>query len=121
MLHRTASRSGFVERRNSAKRSLRNPFTTGQRNIFRQSWQRRADVSLLKTTKLTDQFSLKYSLDVFNLTNTPSFDIPLNEVEQNPFFNPFPVAGTPVNPTSCDNSNTGFYACPGAYRPGRHK
>jgi hypothetical protein len=89
-------------------------FTTGQRNIFRQSWQRRADVSLLKTTKLTDQFSLKYTLDVFNLTNTPSFDIPLNEVEQNPFFNPFPVAGTPVKPTSCDNSNTGFYACPGA-------
>jgi hypothetical protein len=63
---------------------------------------------------LTDRFSLKYTLDVFNLTNTPSFDILINEVEQNPFFNSFPVAGTPAKPTSCDKSNIGFYACPGA-------
>jgi hypothetical protein len=88
-------------------------FTTGQRNIFRQPWQRRADVSLVKNTKLTDHVSVRYTLDIFNLTNTPSFDIVINEVEQNPFFNPFPVAGTPVKPTSCDNSNSGFYACPG--------
>src|ERR1700736_1916872 len=87
-------------------------FTSGQRNIFRQPWQRRADISLLKTTKLTERFALKYTLDVFNLTNTASFDIPIDSVSQNFFFNPSPTAGTPVKPTSCDFSNTGFYACP---------
>jgi hypothetical protein len=49
---------------------------------------------------------------VFNFTNTPSFDIPNNEVEQNLGFDPFPIAGTPPKPTSCDASNSGFYSCP---------
>jgi Carboxypeptidase regulatory-like domain/TonB dependent receptor len=88
-------------------------FTTGQRNIFRQPWQRRADISLLKTTKLTERFSVKYTFDVFNLTNTASFDIPVDNIDQNLFFNGFPTAGTPAKPTSCDFSNTGFYSCPG--------
>jgi hypothetical protein len=87
-------------------------FTTGQRNIFRQPWEKRADISVVKTTKLSEKSSLKYTFDVFNLTNTPSFDIPINEVEQNLSFDPFPVAGTPPKPTSCDFSNQGFYACP---------
>ena len=88
-------------------------FTTGQRNIFRQPWQRRADISLLKTTKLTERFSLQYTLDVFNLTNTASFDIPIDDISQNLFFNDFPTAGTPVKPTSCDTTtNAGFYSCP---------
>lgn len=86
-------------------------FTTGQRNIFRQLWQTRADISVVKTTKLSERSSLKYTFDVFNLTNTPSFDIPITEVEQNLLFNPFPIAGTPPIPTSCDFSNQGFYAC----------
>jgi hypothetical protein len=88
-------------------------FTTGQRNIFRQPWQRRADISLLKTTKLTERFTLKYTLDVFNLTNTASFDIPIANVSQNIFYDGFPMAGTPVKPTSCDiATNQGFYSCP---------
>ncbi len=88
-------------------------FTNGQRNIFRQPWQRRADVSLLKTTKLTERFSLKYTLDVFNLTNTASFDVPIDSISQNLFFNGFPTVGTPVKPTSCDiATNAGFYSCP---------
>jgi hypothetical protein len=88
-------------------------FTSGQRNIFRQPWQRRADISLMKTTKLTERFSLKYTFDVFNLTNTASFDIPIDDVSQNLSFNDFPVAGTPVKPTSCSiATNTGFYSCP---------
>ena len=66
-------------------------FTSGQRNIFRQPWQRRADISFVKTTKLTERFTLKYTLDVFNLTNTASFDIPIDDVSQNLFFNGFPV------------------------------
>jgi hypothetical protein len=58
-------------------------FTTGQRNIFRQAFQKRADASLVKMTKITDRYSLKYTFDVYNLTNTSSFDVPGNEVSQN--------------------------------------
>ncbi|MGA9586647.1 MAG: TonB-dependent receptor, partial [Terracidiphilus sp.] len=68
-------------------------FTTGQRNIFRQSFQRRADASLVKETKLTERFELKFTFDVYNLTNTTSFDVPGNEVSQNALYNPFPAAG----------------------------
>jgi hypothetical protein len=37
---------------------------------------------------------VKFSFDVFNLTNTPSFDIPINNVSQNLAFNDFPVFGS---------------------------
>jgi len=87
-------------------------FTTGQRNIFRQAWQKRADISFVKVTSITERVSLKYSLDIFNLTNTSSFDIPIDDVSQNQFYNQFPVSGTTPRPTACDNTNTGFYNCP---------
>ena len=88
-------------------------FAFGQRNAFRQSWQRRADISVVKSTKISERFSMKYTLDVFNLTNTSSFDIPLNSVTQNVFYNDFPTVGTSPLPTSCSNSNNaGFYSCP---------
>ena len=85
-------------------------FTNGQRNIFRQSWQRRADISLVKNTQLTERVNMKYTLDVFNVTNTPSFDVPVDNIDQNLFFNDFPAQGTPALP--CGGSN--FYACPTA-------
>ena len=69
-------------------------FTTGQRNIFRQAWQKRTDISLVKTTQITERAALKFSFDVFNLTNTASFDIPIDNVSQNLFFNDFPVYGS---------------------------
>jgi hypothetical protein len=76
-------------------------FTTGQRNIFRQPWQKRTDVSLVKDTRLTERFSLKYSFDIFNVTNTASFDVPVDNVSQNIGFNDFPTYGAPlyVSPT----------------------
>ena len=67
-------------------------FTTGQRNIFRQAFQKRADASLIKATKITEKYDLKYTFDVFNLTNTTSLDIPGNEVAQNANYNAFPGA-----------------------------
>ena len=93
-------------------------FTTGQRNIFRQSAQRRADISLIKVTNFKERFNLKYTFDIFNLTNTTSFDIPEDNVSQNQDFNQFPVVGTAVLPTnSCsanpNGANSGFYNCPG--------
>jgi hypothetical protein len=93
-------------------------FTTGQRNIFRQAWQKSSQISLVKMTQLTERYSLKYSFDVFNLTNTASFDVPIDDVSQNQFYNQFPTEGTPALPTvSCSSpnalsANTGFYNCP---------
>ena len=92
-------------------------FTTGQRNIFRQALQKRADVSLIKETKLSERYDLKYTFDVYNLTNTTSFDIPGNEVSQNAGYNAFPASGTPVLPGTCNSQGVGtvkgsFYACP---------
>jgi hypothetical protein len=92
-------------------------FTTGQRNIFRQSFQKRADASLVKSLNLKDRYDLKFTFDVYNLTNTTSFDVPGNEVSQNQDYNAFPTVGTPVLPGTCDAQGNGtvsgsFYNCP---------
>ena len=84
----------------------------GQRNIFRQPWQRRADISLVKTTQITERSTLKYSFDVFNLTNTASFDIPIDDVSQNINFNGFPVVGQPGATKPCNTDFTALYVCP---------
>ena len=90
-----------------------NFISSGQRNIFRQTWQRRADISLVKMTALSERVSMKYTFDVFNLTNTPSFDVPQNDVTQNQYYNPTPTLGTPALPNSCPNATNGsFYNCP---------
>lgn len=99
-------------------------FTTGQRNIFRQSPQRRADVSLVKVVNLKERYNFKYTFDVYNLTNTTSLDVPGNEVSQNQYYDAFPAypnsspsAPTQVLPsnncaTDPNGTNTGFYSCP---------
>jgi hypothetical protein len=92
-------------------------FTNGQRNIFRQAFQKRADASLVKVVSFKERYSLKYTFDVYNLTNTTSFDVPGNEVSQNQDYNPFPAAGTPVLPGTCSAAGSGtvsgsFYSCP---------
>jgi len=91
-------------------------FGVGERNIFRQSFQKRADASLVKVTQLSERYSLKYTFDVYNLTNTTSFDIPGNEVTQNENYNSFATAGTTPAPTGCgpfgSQTNTSFYNCP---------
>jgi hypothetical protein len=92
----------------------------GQRNIFRQSWQKRADISIVKVTNVTEKLSLKYSFDVFNLTNHPSFDIPIDNINQNLTFNPTPVVGQGSAPTAAACAANGgdpfvgnnFYQCP---------
>ena len=70
-------------------------FTTGQRNIFRQAWQKRTDLSIVKLTKVSERISARYSLDIFNLTNTPSLDVPQNFIFQNSTFSGAPIVGTP--------------------------
>jgi hypothetical protein len=63
----------------------------GQRNIFRQSFQKRGDISLVKVFPVTERFSLKYAFDVFNVTNTSSFDIPNDNVSTNSSFSNTPT------------------------------
>jgi hypothetical protein len=53
-------------------------FTPGQRNIFRQSFQKRADLSITKTVKIGERFGAQYSFNVYNVTNTTSLDVPSN-------------------------------------------
>jgi hypothetical protein len=60
---------------------------------------------------------LKYTFDVYNLTNSASFDVPGNEVSQNENYNAVPQQGTPVTPGTCSASGQGsvsgsFYNCP---------
>jgi hypothetical protein len=71
-------------------------FSSGYRNIFRQAWQRRADISIVKDTQLTERVMMKYRFEVFNVTNTTSFDVPLDDISQNVNFNDFPNAGQPL-------------------------
>lgn len=66
-------------------------FTTGQRNIFRQSWQRRLDLSLAKEARIFDRYAVRYTIDAYNATNTASFDIPSDYVSQNAQYNNAPV------------------------------
>jgi len=92
-------------------------FTNGQRNIFRQAFQKRADASLEKVLNINERYSLKYTFDVYNLTNTTSFDVPGNEVSQNQDYNAFPAAGTTPLPSDCSATgssqpSSSFYACP---------
>ena len=99
-------------------------FTSGQRNIFRQAFQKRADASLVKTTNFRDHYSLRYTFDVYNLTNTSSLDVPGNELSQNFSYNPFPNApssysnGVLPSASTCQNNpgasggTSTFYSCP---------
>ncbi len=84
----------------------------GQRNIFRQAWQRRADISIAKATQLTEKFALNYRMDIFNVTNTASFDIPIDDVSQNINFQGFPYAGQAGATTPCNQDFTALYVCP---------
>jgi Carboxypeptidase regulatory-like domain len=101
-------------------------FTNGQRNIFRQSFQRRADASLVKTTQISEKSTLRYTFDAFNLTNTTSLDIPVDNVSQNQGFNnePFYVGSSAAAlPTGCGTSAAapgGLYNCPAGLGIAKH-
>ncbi len=56
-------------------------FNVGQRNIFRQSPQRRLDMSLRKGFKISEKLHLQYEFNAFNLTNTTSLDIPQDQAQ----------------------------------------
>ena len=100
--------------------SFETTFSSGQRNIFRQAFQKRADASIVKTVQFGDRYGVRYTFDVFNVTNTTSFDIPTDEVTQNAAYNNAPNVASSysqVAPTSeqCQQNNAPdntFYSCP---------
>ena len=59
-------------------------FVGGQRNIFRQAFQKRADITVQKDIHATERYDLRYQFEVFNVTNTPSFDVPENDITLSP-------------------------------------
>jgi hypothetical protein len=53
----------------------------GQRNLFRQSAQKRVDLSIRKNILVKEKVGLQYDFNVFNVTNTTSLDVPLNTAQ----------------------------------------
>ena len=91
-------------------------FGSTGRNIFRGPFQSRVDMTIFKTFKLTERFSLRYDMQAFNLFNHPSFDTPNNDVRFNPFFaNPPDYVGTSHTPCFTQTTGVGLqgaYSCP---------
>jgi hypothetical protein len=52
-----------------------------QRNIFRQAFQRRADISFRKNFQVTERVGLLYAFNVFNVFNNTSLDVPQNQTQ----------------------------------------
>ena len=65
---------------NEPSDTFENDFVSGQRNIFREAFQKRADLNLNKTIQIGDRFTALYSFSAYNVTNTPSFDVPTNNL-----------------------------------------
>jgi hypothetical protein len=85
-------------------------YASGGRNIFRAPFQSRWDFGVFKNFKLNERFALRYDANAYNIFNHPSFDIPSNDVEFNPFFSNPPIYGFSGFP-ACVPS-TGAYTCP---------
>jgi hypothetical protein len=56
-------------------------FAPGQRNLFRQAFQKRLDMSVRKQFHPSEKLTLEYRFNVFNALNTTSLDVPQNQTE----------------------------------------
>ncbi len=54
---------------------------SGQRNLFRQAMQKRLDLSIRKTFHATNRIDLQYEFNIFNITNTTSLDVPMDQAQ----------------------------------------
>lgn len=78
-----------------------NGYAPGGRNIFRAPFQNRFDFGVSKIVSIKERFQFKYDLLAFNIFNHPSFDIPSNNVEFNPYF-----SNPPYDPVTGNNTYT---------------
>jgi len=56
-------------------------FNVGQRNIFRQAAQKRLDLSFRKGFRVTEKIKAQFELNIFNVTNTTSLDVPQDQAQ----------------------------------------
>ena len=56
-------------------------FNVGQRNIFRQSAQKRLDLSVRKGFRITEKIKGQFDVNIFNVTNTTSLDVPQDQAQ----------------------------------------
>ena len=79
-----------------------------QRNIFRQSYQKRADISFRKSFKVSDRIAIQYAFNVFNIFNTTSLDVPQNQTQIRQSSacsnNAIIVANNPDNQYNCSST-----------------
>jgi hypothetical protein len=89
-------------------------FANGYRNIFRGSFQKRADLAIYKETKLFEKYRLRLSMEVFNVTNTPSFDTPGNNFSGSNFEDPpvYTQIGPGSDPTTFSSQGVGAVTNP---------
>jgi hypothetical protein len=93
-------------------------FVPGQRNIFRQWPQKRADITIQKVIPFKERYTFNYQFEVFNVTNTPSFDVPTNSINLNPTYSELngEEDGHQVQPeaSSSVSTPTGTQSCSGS-------
>ena len=56
-------------------------FAPPQRNIFRQAAQKQLNLSLRKTFHIKERYGVQYDFNVFNVFNTTSLDVPMNQAQ----------------------------------------
>ncbi len=56
-------------------------FAPPQRNIFRQSAQKQLNLSIRKQFHFTERFGADYEFNIFNVTNTTSLDVPMDQAQ----------------------------------------
>jgi hypothetical protein len=63
------------------------PYTFGDmgRNSLRSDWHRNLDLSLFRHFRITESKQLEFRAEAFNLTNTPVFGIPDNNITDGNF------------------------------------
>ncbi|MCC6536483.1 MAG: carboxypeptidase regulatory-like domain-containing protein, partial [Bryobacterales bacterium] len=54
-------------------------------STIRNDWQRNVDFSMFKNLRFTERFNLQFRAEAFNLSNTPIFGNPNNNVESGAF------------------------------------
>jgi hypothetical protein len=88
-------------------------FSNGGRNIFRSAFQKSANIAFVKQTKIAEKTNLRLSMEVLNITNTPSFDAPGNSFTGAPNFGPpFTPIGPGADPTTFSSQGVGVVTNP---------